>query len=236
MRLSRNATLVVQFLLDECLPPILRDSRWFMWLPFRLVFGSKSDVFFRFKREAQGLTKQQIRDLYAETSDVHIDRETDLNRGCIDRILELTKGPRVLDIACGRGYLAGLLAQQGLETFGTDILIAASTRQRYPEVAFLVASLEALPHPDKAFDTVICAHTLEHIQSLQPAIAELRRVAAKRLIVVVPKQRNYLYTFDLHLHFFPYPHDLLKLMGSENTNVSCIQLEGDLLYVEDLEA
>jgi hypothetical protein len=30
MTISRNVALVIHFLLDEWLPPILRDSRWFM--------------------------------------------------------------------------------------------------------------------------------------------------------------------------------------------------------------
>ena len=30
MRLSRDVPLRIHFLLDECLPPIVRDQRWFM--------------------------------------------------------------------------------------------------------------------------------------------------------------------------------------------------------------
>ena len=48
-------------------------------------------------------------------------------------------------------------------------------------------------------------HTLEHVQRIDLALAELRRVAKHRLIIVVPKERPYRYSFNLHLHFFPYP-------------------------------
>lgn len=43
---------------------------------------------------------------------------------------------------------------------------------------------------------------------MNTALAELRRVAKRRLIIVVPKQRNYKYTFELHINFFPYLFDL----------------------------
>lgn len=204
-----------------------------MWLPFRLLFGQKAKTFLRFKEVAPSLSNQEIKEVYEQTLDVHFQRETDLNRQCIEKLLNEVKGTRVLDIACGRGFFSGLLAERGLETFGADIVISDSTRLRYPGVHFHVASLDRLPYEDNAFDTVICAHTLEHVRELQPAIAELRRVAAKRLLVVVPRQRNYRYTFDLHIHFFTYPHDLLRTMGSDAINQTCRDMGGDLLYMED---
>jgi ubiquinone/menaquinone biosynthesis C-methylase UbiE len=102
-----------------------------------------------------------------------------------------------------------------------------------PDVAFREGAAEALPFADDAFDTVVCTHMLEHVQDLPRAIAELRRVASRRLVVVVPAQRPYRYTFDLHLHFFPYPSTLLAAMGPARRN-SCRNVGGDLFYVEDL--
>jgi hypothetical protein len=58
-------------------------------------------------------------------------------------------------------------------------------------------------------------------------------VTKKRLIVVVPKQRPYKYTFDLHLHFFPYEHSLRTIMGPNHGAVFCKDVGGDLFYVED---
>lgn len=59
-----------------------------------------------------------------------------------------------------------------------------------------------LPYGNRVFDTVVCAHTLEHMKDYKKALAELRRVCSRRLMMIVPKQREYQYTFDLHLHFF----------------------------------
>lgn len=235
MHLSRNFALAAHFILDECVPPVVRDSRWFMWLPYRLLFGRKSGVFFDFKETAHTLSEDDFKRTYADTRDVHIERETDLNRACIDRLIRMAKGTTVLDIACGRGFLAGLLASSGFETTGVDMHVSDAVRSRYPEVNFQEANIEALPYRDNAFDTVVCAHTLEHVRCLEPAIAELRRVTARRLMVIVPKQRNYRYTFDLHLHFFPYPHDLMQVMGRRGRAQSCDAVGGDLFYVEDFD-
>jgi ubiquinone/menaquinone biosynthesis C-methylase UbiE len=105
-------------------------------------------------------------------------------------------------------------------------------KKRNSLVSLEYANVEKLPFGDKSFDTVICAHTLEHVQNIYQAICELRRVTSKRLIIVVPKQRPYKYTFDLHLHFFPYKSDFLTLMGKKES--ICRIVGGDIFYVEDI--
>jgi ubiquinone/menaquinone biosynthesis C-methylase UbiE len=234
MRCSRNITLAIQFLLDECLPPIIRDTHWFMWLPFKILFGNKAKFFFNFKEIAPTLDSEEFSRIYAETANVHIKRHTDINIECLKRLMVDIIGVKVLDIGCGRGYLAGLLAERGWQVTGIDIHIAEEVRSRYPKVSFRQANIENLfDLEDASFDTVICAHTLEHVQNLIAAIKELRRVAAKKLLIIVPKQRNYRYTFDLHLHFFTYPHDLLRIMAKPGIHQSCEVVGSDLYYIEE---
>jgi ubiquinone/menaquinone biosynthesis C-methylase UbiE len=231
--LPRDLTLIAHFLLDECVPPAIRDSRWFMWLPFKLMFGKQADTFFRFKSVAHELDAEQFAKIYEETAAAHIQRETDINDACVDAIMKDVVGSSVLDIGCGRGWLSGLLAKRGSKVTGADIRIQEEVRARYPDVQFREQNLEHLDFADAAFDTVICAHTLEHVQRFDTSVRELRRVAARRLIVIVPKQRNYRYTFDLHLHFFPHPHDLVRAMGKAGIRRECRILGGDLYFVED---
>jgi hypothetical protein len=73
----------------------------------------------------------------------------------------------------------------------------------------------------------VCSHTLEHIPDLWRAAAELRRVA-RRVVVVVPRQRYYRYTFDYHLHFFPSAAPLVHLLGGQARLV-----DGDWFVVSD---
>ena len=68
------------------------------------------------------------------------------------------------------------------------------------------------------------------MQDLPAALAELRRVAKEHLVVVVPKERPYRYSFNPHLHFFPYPWSWQAVAGA----VPGARLEdlGDWFYVE----
>jgi len=233
MNISRDVTLFIHFIFDQLLPPLLRDSKWFMWLPFVILFKDKAQVFIDFKRKAPFLNENEFRDIYLDTASVHIQRETDINRECIRGIKEHLVGKKILDIACGRGFLINQL-KADYEMTGADIIIDSKLIDEMPSVEFKETTLEDLPFNDKEFDTVICAHTLEHVQDIGRAISELKRVTKRRLIVVLPKQRPYKYTFDLHLHFFSYEHDLLKLLKPRKEGYQCSILGGDWFYIEDM--
>lgn len=231
MKLSKRLALKIHFVFDELLPPIVRDSTWLMMVPFRLAFGDRASVFANFKARAMGLSGREVSVTYRDTRDVHIVRATDLNDACLSEILGNVTGTRILDVACGRGHLATTLAQTH-DVVAADFVIDDSLRDNRARVTLVRCDIERLPFGDKTFGTVVSAHTLEHVRNIGDAIAELRRVAKDRLIVVVPKQREYRHTFDLHLHFFPYAHSLLATMGA-NRRSSCREIAGDLLYTED---
>jgi ubiquinone/menaquinone biosynthesis C-methylase UbiE len=229
---NRRFTSKINWIFDNLLPPILRDSRIFMWPLFRLVLGTQMKHFMFFKEKAWNMTAEEYTGTYDLLAESHIERETDLNQECIDRIIKAVVGARILDIACGRGYLARKIAEcSPVSVVGVDINPphSASTEQ----IAFVKGAVEGIPFPDKYFDTVVSTHTLEHVRKIDDAIRELRRVAKKRLILVVPKQREYCYTFDLHLTFFPYEYRLRQIMNNESASVSVVG--GDFLYIEDVE-
>lgn len=235
MRIRRSTANKLHFILDQWIPPIIRDARWFMWIPFRLLFGKKAEYFFAFKDRALEASSQDVHDIYMATADVHIRRDTDLNEKCLSAIKANVVGTTVLDVGCGRGYLADQLSRAGLDVTACDFRIAEEMRARFPSVRFEQTRAEALPFASGHFDTVICTHTLEHVQNLTAAITELRRVTRRRLIIVVPRQRPYRYTFDLHLHFFPYQHSLLAHLTAmpDITDRTVQDLDGDWYYQED---
>lgn len=228
MPISRNLTLIVHFMLDHILPPFMRDSRLVMSPLFYILFREKAAYYLDFKEKLHGLSDQQINEYYELLSDTFIQRETDLNRACIEFLEQQVLGAEVLDVACGKGYLSERMAEQGFSVTGVDIITPSATTDN-PK--YLEAEITKLPFPDKHFDTVVCTHTLEHIRDIEKAIAEIERVCKKRLIIVVPCQREYRYTFDLHIHFFPYEHKLREVLGPKG-NID--KLGGDFFYVRDM--
>lgn len=196
---------------------------------FMLAFGRKADVFLDFKEQASSLTDGEIDEYYETLADKFIDRDTDLNKACLEFIQRNVIGLTVLDVACGSGFLSKDLANRGYQVVGADIIIpeATSENPRYEK-----SVITKLPFKDKQFDTVVCTHTLEHIRDVKAALKEVERVCQKRLIIVVPRQREYAYTFDLHLHFFPYEYKLRELVGGSG---DIYNLGGDFLYVRDIQ-
>jgi len=232
VRVSRNFSLFVQYILDQLLPPILRDARWLMWIPMKLLFSDKIYDFMVFKGRAFEMTELEFSSVYQRTASVsELQGETDLNQRCTTEILSNLSGESVLEVGAGRGYLANLMSQTHKVT-ALDLVVSDALRERLPQVDFVEANLESLPFPDATFDTVVCTHTLEHVQRLAPAVAELRRVARRRLIIVVPRQRPYKYNFSLHINFFPYEWSLRGQLGHQPN--STIRDLGDWFYVEEM--
>jgi ubiquinone/menaquinone biosynthesis C-methylase UbiE len=234
--LSRDLTTKIAFILDELIPPVMRDSKWFMWIPFKLLFGKKAAEFFRFKEQAFDMSFEEFKATYESLESVHIKRETDLNHACTSEIMNNVEGGDVLEVGCGRAYLAKKI-RKDLRVVACDMVVSDEVRKKNPGLDLREANIESLPFDDEEFDTVISTHTLEHVLEIDRAISELRRVARKRLIIVVPKQRPHKYTFDLHVHFFPYRWSLLAYMGqAKNANSRIIKLlDGDWYYQEEIE-
>ncbi|MFC1584830.1 methyltransferase domain-containing protein [Fibrobacterota bacterium] len=230
--MTKEITSYLHFFFDELIPPLLRDSRWFMWLPFRILFGRKADIFFGFKDKAYQYSGRELLDVFKTARCAHIKRASDVSKHCLSKLLANVEGDKVLDAGCGRGFLAQRLSGD-YQVHASDLFIPVKLPKRLGGVRFQAASVENLPYKDRSFDTVICSHTLEHVKDPQAAVQELRRVSKKRIILVVPKQRPYKYTFDLHLHFFPYRHSFLALVGDGGGSARCEELRRELFYIEE---
>jgi ubiquinone/menaquinone biosynthesis C-methylase UbiE len=232
MRVSRTTSVRIQYILDQWIPPRIRDSRLFMYLPMKVVLKDATHDFMHFKQSVFDMTSEEFVELYARTAHVQeLQGETDLNQACTEEILRSLRGRRVLEVGCGRGHLARLLASTNSVT-ACDISIPARLKNDGTGVTYVAANIEALPFDDSSFDYVVTTHTLEHVQDLQKAMRELRRVAGEGLIIVVPKQRPYKYTFSLHTQFFPYEWSLRAALGP-NKNVT-IKYLGDWFYHQRL--
>jgi hypothetical protein len=72
------------------------------------------------------------------------------------------------------------------------------------------------------------------VLDFRSSLAELRRVARERLIVVVPREREYRYSFNPHFNFFPYRHSFLRAAFPIPQSHLCVDVGRDIYYREDL--
>ncbi|GAB4231878.1 MAG: bifunctional demethylmenaquinone methyltransferase/2-methoxy-6-polyprenyl-1,4-benzoquinol methylase UbiE [Deltaproteobacteria bacterium] len=90
--------------------------------------------------------------------------------------------PVCVDLACGTGDVAFLLAQRypGARITGVDLsapmLAVARERNRFANVRFERGDLCALPFPDGSADVVTGGYALRNAPVLRDAVAEVRRV------------------------------------------------------------
>jgi len=85
---------------------------------------------------------------------------------------------RLLDVACGPGYLTGRAADRGATAVGIDIAesMIILARQRFPQAEFRQADAQSLPFPDRCFNTVVANLGIPHFGRPEQAVAEFRRV------------------------------------------------------------
>ena len=229
--MNRETTNRLRFVLEDVLPPVVRDSRLFLFIA-RLAWGGHIADLSAFRARAPFLTDDEYEEMYRTHPRVHAG--TDNSQACITRIAEEIVGTSVVDVGCGTGVLLQKFKEARPELqrlTGVDFVVddAASL----PGVEYVAARIEALPFEDGEFDTVVCTHVIEHVLDYRAALLELRRITRRRLIIVVPAEREYRYTFNPHLNFFPYPYSFLRAMLPVPKEHVCVDIGRDIYYRED---
>lgn len=120
---------------------------------------------------------------------------------------ELAVGKTVLDIACGDGYGAAMLARHAAQVTGVDIDTPTVERARGKYVAdnlrFLQGSATDIPLDDDSVDLVISFETIEHLMEQDRMLYEIRRVLRPEgfLIISSPDKYEYIDVPGYHNEF-----------------------------------
>jgi 2-polyprenyl-3-methyl-5-hydroxy-6-metoxy-1,4-benzoquinol methylase len=127
----------------------------------------------------------------------------------------LCAGRRVLDLCCGTGYGARILARQAAKVHGVDVSEEAVSTARAElsddersrvtfDLADALAYLRALPAA--GFDAVVCFEGLEHVNDPEAVLGELERLAegGAALIVSLPNSRGFEEENEFHVTDYGY--------------------------------
>lgn len=148
----------------------------------------------------------------------------------------LAGGKRVLDLACGEGYGAAMVAPVARHVTGVDLSAAAiaHARQRYgllPNVDFIEADAARFDAGEARFDLALSFETLEHVEAQDELVATLAKSLMPNgcALVSSPDKAVYSdqrgYTNEFHVREL-YRDELLALLGR---HFRCVRLYGQRL-------
>ena len=87
-------------------------------------------------------------------------------------------GARLLDVACGPGYVAAAAARRGASAVGVDFspAMVSLAKWQHSELEFQVGDAEKLDFANESFDTIVMNFGMLHLANPEAAIAEAFRV------------------------------------------------------------
>lgn len=116
-------------------------------------------------------------------------REMDCVRALLSRAgVTPGSGGRALDLACGQGRAAAVLAETGRRAFGLDASPAMLAVRPYPGRAVLGDAL-ATPFRSATFDVVLALRFSFHVADLDPLLREVARVLVPGGVLIVETYR-----------------------------------------------
>lgn len=130
--------------------------------------------------------------------------------------LEMSEGKNVLDIACGEGYGANLLASRSsaVTAVDADPLTISRAKEKYkpPNIQFITGSILDIPVPDHSVDLVTCFETLEHLEEHEKMMQEVKRVLKPDGILLISTPDKKIYSDSTG---YKNPHHKKELYGDE---------------------
>jgi ubiquinone/menaquinone biosynthesis C-methylase UbiE len=101
----------------------------------------------------------------------------------LSRLMNIKKGDRVLDLACGQGFFAREFAKQGASVIGVDAspsLIKLAIKNSSKEISFRVGPAHKLNFlQDASLDKVVIVLAIQNIENAADVLREAARVLKK---------------------------------------------------------
>jgi len=146
---------------------------------------------------------------------------------------KLATGKIVLDIACGDGYGANILADFATQVYAMDIdhpqIQQAAAKYSHPNLTFRTSSVDQIPLPDHSVDLIVSFETVEHVdQSVQyQFLHEIKRVLKNDGLLVLSTPNKYQYSDiwqyhnEFHRHEF-YEREFLDFLQPHFSHLSML--------------
>ncbi|MCB1004945.1 MAG: methyltransferase domain-containing protein [Acidimicrobiales bacterium] len=106
-----------------------------------------------------------------------LQRRLEVIRGILDDY-PAPPAARLVDLGCGTGVYCVEMAARGYRPVGADFSVGMLRRARSiaPELFFCAADLNRLPFADASFDGLVTIGVLQHLATVDQALAEMARV------------------------------------------------------------
>ena len=229
--MKREHTNFVRFIIEDWIPPIIRDLPLFNTILSK-VSGLDLKKCRQLRKNIPHLTPEGLSAFYNDYP--RIQGETDNSSRCILEVIDNVAGNSLCDVGCGTGHLLERIRQEC--TLDTLVGVDFSEHDEWAalgHIQFHQHDIMELPFSDGQFDTVVSTHTLEHVLDIASAIKELRRICAKKLIIVVPRERESIWSVNPHFYYFPYDHSFLKHILPLPERWSIKRIQRDYVYIEE---
>jgi 2-polyprenyl-3-methyl-5-hydroxy-6-metoxy-1,4-benzoquinol methylase len=160
VNLSRRTVTRLNHVLDEWVPPRLRDSRAAAWAA-RRMYGQGTPIGIdELKDRAFGMSRAEYAEFYKALDSRFDLGETDLTPESEAATVAAVVGHSVLDVACGKGHLTRRLRAAGHAVVGCDVALHTGDRALAGAGGdgLVEGLVEELPFGDATFDRGLHPH------------------------------------------------------------------------------
>lgn len=124
---------------------------------------------------------QAERETWNRSAGSYLDSAAKLTSHAVEVLVDaarLTRDSHALEVGCGPGHIAKMMADTGAKVTGVDLApnMVEVARELYPNIEFKESSAEDLPFEGDTFDVILVNFAIHHFARPEKACAEIRRV------------------------------------------------------------